>query len=74
MLRFPRHASLTASFAQPLKHIARESSSSMLPNTVLTRSQLDKANPGFETPDPVIGYGALSGIFGGASWHTCGQI
>ena len=53
---FPRHASLTASFAQPLKHIARASSSSMLPNTVLTQSQLSKAELGFETLDPVIEY------------------
>ena len=44
----PRPTSLTAGFAQPLRHIARASSSPMLPNTVLTRSQLGMAEPGFE--------------------------
>ena len=48
LLILPWHASLTASFAQQLRHIARASSSPMLPNTVLTRSQLDMAEPGFE--------------------------
>ena len=45
---FPRLTSLKASFAEPLWHIARASSSSMLPNTIRTRSQLGKAEPGFE--------------------------
>ena len=40
----PRPTSHTAGFAQPLRHIAR----AMLPNTVLTRSQLGMAEPGFE--------------------------
>ena len=40
--------SLTAGFDQPLWHIARASSSLMLPNTVLTRSQLGMAESGFE--------------------------
>ena len=31
-----RHASLTAGFARPLRHIATASSSPMLPNTFLT--------------------------------------
>ena len=44
----PRPTSLTAGCAQPLRHIARASSSPMLPNTVLTRSQLGMAEPGFE--------------------------
>ena len=48
LLILPRHASHTAGFAQPLRHIARASSSPMLPNTVLTRSQLGMAEPGFE--------------------------
>ena len=38
----------TAGFAQPLWHIARASSSPMLPNIILTRSQLGMADPGFE--------------------------
>ena len=48
LLILPRPTSLTAGFAQPLRHIARASSSPMLPNTVLTRSQLGMAEPGFE--------------------------
>ena len=47
LLILPRHASHTAGFAQPLRQIARASSSPMLPN-VLTRSQLGMAEPGFE--------------------------
>ena len=48
LLILPRHASHTAGFAQPLWHIDRASSSTMLPNTILTRSQLGMAGPGFE--------------------------
>ena len=48
LLILPSLALLTAGFAQPLRHIARPSSSPMLPNTVLTRSQLGMAEPGFE--------------------------
>ena len=48
LLILPSHASHTEGFAQPLKHIARANSSPMLPNTVLTRSQLGMAGPGFE--------------------------
>ena len=48
LLMLPRPTSLTAGVAQPLRHIARASSSTMLPNTVLTRSHLGMAEPGFE--------------------------
>ena len=48
LLILPRPTSLTRGFAQPLRQIARASSSPMLPNTVLTRSQLGMAGPGFE--------------------------
>ena len=49
LLMLPRPTLLTAGFTQPLRHIARSSSSPMLPNTVLTRSQLGMAEPGFES-------------------------
>ena len=39
---------LTAGFAQPLWHLARASSSSMLLNTVLTQRQLGMAELGFK--------------------------
>ena len=39
---------LTELLEKPLWHIARESSSQMLANTVLTGSQLGMAKPGFE--------------------------
>ena len=48
LLILPRPTSLTAGFAQPLRHVVSASSSPMLPNTVLTRSQLGMAKPGFE--------------------------
>ena len=56
MLILPRHASLTAGFALPLWHIAGVSSSPMLPNTILPRSQLGMAEPGFEPMTHVVGY------------------
>ena len=49
LLMLPRPTLLTAGFTQPLRHIARSSSSPMLPNTVLTQSQLGMAEPGFES-------------------------
>ena len=48
LLILPRLAPHTAGVARPLRHIARASSSPMLPNTVLTRSQLSMAGPGFK--------------------------
>ena len=48
LLMIPRPTSLTAGFVQRLRYIARTSSTPMLPNTVLTRSQLGMAEPGFE--------------------------
>ena len=63
LLILPRHASHTAGFSQPLMHTARASSSPMLPNTVLTRSQLGMAEPGFETKT------LRSGIWSGFELH-----
>ena len=48
LLILPMNALLTAGFAQQLWHIARASFSPMLPNIVLTRSQLGMAEPRFK--------------------------
>ena len=48
LLTLPTPTLLTADFAQLLWHIARASSSAKLPNTILTRSQLRMAEPGFK--------------------------
>ena len=42
LLILPRHASLTAGFAQPLKHIDTASSSPMLPNTSSAPSKAER--------------------------------
>ena len=49
LLILHRPTLLTVGFAQPLWHIARASSSPMLSNTVLTRSQLVVAGAGFDS-------------------------
>ena len=50
VLILSRPTSLTAGFAQPLRHIARASSSPMLPNTVLIGSQLGMSVSRVELP------------------------
>ena len=48
LLILPRHALVTECFAQPLWHITRASSSPILPNIVLTQSQLGMTELGFK--------------------------
>ena len=50
----------TTEAVRAVRHITRASSSPMLPNTVLTWSQHNMAETGFENQDTVVGY--LSGF------------
>ena len=70
----PKHASHTAGVAQPLRHIARASSSPMLPNTVFTRSSVWQSRDSNPRPCGWIFSMALRCIFGCTSPHSSGWI